>query len=45
LALRHFSWVEMRDGELTEISHRWYTPDGSLRYRHTLLRAAELQPC
>lgn len=45
MALRHFSWVELRDGELTEISHRWYGPDGTLRYRHTLLRAAELQPC
>ena len=44
-ALRHFSWVELIDGELREISHRWYGPDGNLRYRHTLMRSAELQAC
>ena len=43
--LRHFSWVELRDGQLQEISHRWYAPDGALRYRQTLMRAPELQPC
>jgi hypothetical protein len=37
--------VELRDGQLQEISHRWYGPDGSLRYRQTLMRAAEMQPC
>jgi len=44
-SLRHFSWVELRDGEISELSHRWYEPDGALRYRHTLIRSAELQPC
>jgi uncharacterized protein (TIGR04168 family) len=43
--LRHFSWVELRGGQLHEISHRWYAPDGALRYRQTLMRAPELQPC
>ncbi len=43
--LRHFSWVELRGGQLQEISHRWYDPDGALRYRQTLMRAPELQPC
>jgi uncharacterized protein (TIGR04168 family) len=43
--LRHFSWVELRGDQLQEISHRWYAPDGALRYRQTLMRAPELQPC
>jgi uncharacterized protein (TIGR04168 family) len=43
--LRHFSWVELRDGQLLEASHRWYGPDGELLYRQSLHRAAELQPC
>ena len=45
LPLRHFSWVVLRDGQLQEISHRWYGPEGGLRYRQTLMRAAELQAC
>ena len=44
-ALRHFSWVELNDGQLQEISHRWYTLDGGLAYRHTLMRSPALQPC
>jgi uncharacterized protein (TIGR04168 family) len=44
-ALRHFSWVELRDGVVQEISHRWYTLDGALAYRHTLMRSSALQPC
>ena len=44
-ALRHFSWVELRDGVVLEISHRWYTLDGALAYRHTLMRRSALQPC
>ena len=43
--LRHFSWVELRNGQIQELSHRWFDRDGTLRYRQTLLRAAELQPC
>jgi uncharacterized protein (TIGR04168 family) len=39
--LRHFSWVELRDGVLVEASHRWYSPTGELLYRQTLHRAAE----
>ncbi|MFM2158167.1 MAG: hypothetical protein RLZZ124_641, partial [Cyanobacteriota bacterium] len=35
-ALRHFSWIELHDGELREVSHRWYSPDGELLYRQTL---------
>jgi len=40
-ALRHFSWVELRDGRLMEASHRWYSPNGDLLYRQTLHRAPE----
>ena len=43
--LRHFSWVELRDGQLQEVSHRWYTPAGELLYRQTLHTARELLPC
>jgi len=47
--LRHFSWVELRDGALTEASHRWYSPGGELLYRQTLHRSAapqvEAVPC
>ncbi|MFZ9849061.1 MAG: TIGR04168 family protein [Vulcanococcus sp.] len=47
--LRHFSWVELRDGLLIEASHRWYSPSGELLYRQTLHRAsapqAESLPC
>ena len=42
--LRHFSWVELRDGVLIEASHRWYSPAGELLYRQTLHRAAEPLP-
>ena len=44
-ALRHFSWVELRDGQLTDVSHRWYSPAGELLYRQTLHTARELEPC
>ncbi|MEY2644409.1 MAG: hypothetical protein RLZZ611_1058 [Cyanobacteriota bacterium] len=44
-ALRHFSWVELRDGVVQEVSHRWYGSSGELLYRQTLLQAAEPQPC
>ena len=43
--LRHFSWVEMEAGVLKDVSHRWYSPDGRLRYRHTLMSAKAAQPC
>ena len=42
--LRHFSWVELRDGVLIEASHRWYSPSGELLYRQTLYRAPAPQP-
>jgi uncharacterized protein (TIGR04168 family) len=42
--LRHFSWVELRDGVVSEASHRWYSPSGELLYRQTLHRAAEPLP-
>ena len=44
-ALRHFSWVVLCDGQLREVSHRWYTPAGELLYRQTLHSARELLPC
>jgi len=44
-ALRHFSWVELRDGVVQEASHRWYSTTGELLYRQTLLRVPEPQPC
>jgi uncharacterized protein (TIGR04168 family) len=44
-ALRHFSWVVLRDGRLQEASHRWYSPEGDLLYRETLHSSPELQPC
>ena len=48
--LRHFSWVVFRDGDLRQVSHRWYGPDGALHYEQTLWRAALprrslLSPC
>jgi uncharacterized protein (TIGR04168 family) len=46
--LRHFSWVVFRDGELGEVSHRWYSPEGELLYRQVLaapLAAKQLAPC
>jgi hypothetical protein len=43
--LRHFSWVVLRDGQLQEVSHRWYSPAGELLYRQTLHSAKELLPC
>ena len=44
-SLRHFSWVELSDGVLQEVSHRWYSPAGDLLYRQTLHRSLELQAC
>ena len=44
-ALRHFSWVELRDGVVQEVSHRWYGSGGELLYRQTLHRVQEPQPC
>ena len=46
--LRHFSWAVFRDGELGEVSHRWYSPEGELLYRQVLaapLAAKQLTPC
>ncbi len=48
--LRHFSWVVFRDGDLRQVSHRWYGLDGALHYEQTLWRAALpaaslLSPC
>jgi hypothetical protein len=39
-ALRHFSWVVFRDGDLRHVSHRWYGLDGALHYEQTLWTVA-----
>ena len=36
VALRHFSWVELEDGEVRLAAHRWYDLDGGLRYEERL---------
>lgn len=41
--LRHFSWVQWRDGRPLHISHRWYGLDGSLLYQEVLWQEP-LQP-
>ena len=35
-ALRHFSWVVLRDGQLHQASHRWYGMGGQLLYEQRL---------
>ena len=35
-ALRHFSWVVLRDGQLHLASHRWYGTGGQLLYEQRL---------
>jgi uncharacterized protein (TIGR04168 family) len=42
-ALRHFSWVRFENGELQQVSHRWYGTDGALHYEERLWTAPP--PC
>ena len=40
--LRHFSWVELEQGQLRHASHRWYGLDGQLLYQELLWQAEAL---
>jgi uncharacterized protein (TIGR04168 family) len=44
-SLRHFSWIRFQDGELSQVSHRWYGLTGDLLYEQTLWSAAALSRC
>ena len=34
--LLHFSWAEFQGSRLTQLSHRWYTPDAELIHQEQL---------
>ncbi|MFM7086012.1 MAG: TIGR04168 family protein [Cyanobium sp.] len=42
--LRHFSWICLRDGRPSHISHRWYGLDGTLLYQENLWQESTATP-
>ena len=42
--LLHFSWAEFQGSRLTQLAHRWYTPDAELIHQERLPIDAPL-PC
>jgi hypothetical protein len=38
----HLSWAEFQGSELTQLAHRWYTPDAELIHQEQLPMDAPL---